>query len=118
MAITYTWKITGLKVQNIADNKPNAIVQVYWQKIGTDENGFEGIFSGATPFTMDPTDTSGPFIPFEELTENDVIEWIKSVVVNSYEQHVDRHIQDLIDAQRNPITDATLPWAPSSNTTI
>lgn len=118
MAITYTWKITGIKVQTVSDSKPNAIVQVYWQKIGTDEDGFEGIFSGATPFTVDPKDDSGPFIPFENLTERDVIDWIKSVVIDSYEKHVNQNIQELINEKRNPIIDATLPWAPPANSTL
>lgn len=110
MSITYTWKITGLKVQNVGDNKPNAVVQTYWQKIGTDENGIEGIFSGATPFTIDPSDNSGPFIAFEELTENDVINWIQTIVVGGYEEHVNEQIQHQIDEKRNPITDMVLPW--------
>ena len=50
MAITYTWKVTSLKTKNEGSNQ-NAVVQTYWQKIGTDENGNEAVFSGATPFT-------------------------------------------------------------------
>lgn len=113
MAITYTWKVTGLKVKDVADTKPSAIVQTYWQKIGTDENGNEGTFSGATPFTVDPTDDSGPFIPFEQLTEQDVLTWIQSIVVNGYEEHVNGQIQKQIDDKINPISEPTLPWAPA-----
>lgn len=111
MAITYTWKITALKTTDVGD-KVNAVVQTYWKKIGTDENGNEGVFDGATPFTVDPSDESGPFIPFEELTEEDVIAWIQTVVVGSYEQHVNEQIQRQIDAKINPVVDAPLPWAP------
>lgn len=111
MAITYTWKITGLKTRDF-EGKPAAIVQTYWQKIGTDENGNEGTFSGATPFTVDPTDESGPFIPFEQLTEQDVIDWIKTVVVGEYEKHVNGKIQEQIDLKVNPVVEAQLPWAP------
>jgi hypothetical protein len=111
MAITYTWKITGLKTREIAGT-PGAVVQTYWEKIGTDEEGNEGKFSGATPFTPDPTDTSGPFIPFEDLTEQDVIGWIQTVVVGSYEEHVNGKIQEQIDAKKSPIVDAPMPWAP------
>lgn len=116
MAITYTWKVTGLKVKDIS-NVQNAVVQTYWQKIGTDENGNEGTFSGATPFTADPTDSSGPFIPFEELTEENVLDWIKSIVVGQYEEHVNEQIQKQIDEKVNPITEPTLPWATEANTT-
>ena len=112
MTITYTWKITGLKTQDLV-NKPSAIVQTYWQKIGTDENGNQGTFSGATPFTMDPTDEDGPFIAFDQLTEQDVINWIQTIVVGSYEEHVNGKIQEQIDQKITPIVEATLPWAPA-----
>lgn len=112
MAITYTWKITGLKTREVAGTQ-GAVVQTYWEKIGTDENGNEGKFSGATPFTPDPTDTSGPFIPFEQLTEQNVIDWIKTVVVGSYEEHVNGKIQEQIEAKTRPVVEAAMPWAPA-----
>jgi hypothetical protein len=115
MAITYTWKITGLKTREIS-GVSGAVVQTYWEKIGTDEDGNEGKFSGATPFTPDPTDESGPFIPFEQLTEQNVIDWIKLVVVGSYEEHVNGKIQEQIDAKKSPIADAPMPWAPPAPT--
>ena len=112
MAITYTWKITGLKTKDVSEDKPAAVVQTYWQKIGTDENGNEGTFSGATPFTVDPTDESGPFIPFEELTEEDVLDWIKTVVVGGYADHVNGQIAKQIEEKISPVIENRLPWAP------
>ena len=38
MAITYTWEVTGIKTRN-TENFANAVVQTYWQKIGTDSDG-------------------------------------------------------------------------------
>jgi hypothetical protein len=118
MTITYTWKVTGLKVQNVSENKENAVVQTYWEKIGTDENGNEGKFSGATPFTPDPTDNSGPFVPFDQLTEENVLDWIKSIVVGDYERHVNEKIQEQIDLKINPVTEPSLPWANTENVSV
>jgi hypothetical protein len=112
MAITYTWKITGLKTKDVSEDKPAAVVQTYWQKIGTDEDGNEGTFSGATPFTVDPSDESGPFIPFEELTEEDVLDWIKTVVVGGYADHVNGQIAKQIEDKISPVVENRLPWAP------
>ena len=114
--IEYTWKITGLKTKDI-DGKPSAVVQTYWQKIGTDENGNQGTFAGATPFTVDPTDDSGPFKPFNELTEADIIAWIQTVVVGNYEEHVNGKIAEQIEQKITPVVDAKLPWAPEEETT-
>jgi hypothetical protein len=119
MAITYTWKITGLKTKDVSDDKPAAVVQTYWQKIGTDENGNEGTFSGATPFTVDPSDESGPFIPFEDLTEEDVLDWIKTVVVGGYADHVNGQIAKQIEEKISPVIENRLPWAPvTANTPV
>ena len=53
--MTYTWKVTGIKIKDEVNAEgvtlPKAICQTYWQKIGTDANGNEGTFSGATPFS-------------------------------------------------------------------
>ena len=111
MAITYTWSITGLKTKNEGDNT-NAVVQTYWKKIGTDENGNEGTFSGATPFTSVDV-PAGEFVAFEDLTEETVLDWIKSVVVGNYEQHVNGQIQKQIDDKITPVVEASLPWAPA-----
>ncbi len=110
--ITYSWKITGLKTKDVDVSRPSAVVQTYWNKIGTDENGNEGTFSGATPFTVDPADDSGPFKPFNELTEGDIIAWIQTVVVGGYEEHVNGKIAEQIEQKISPVTEAKLPWAP------
>lgn len=111
MTITYTWKITGLKTKDVSDSKAGAVVQTYWEKTGTDENGNTGMFAGATPFTVDPTDDSGPFIPFDQLTEADVLAWIQAVVVGDYERHINDKIQQQIDEKIRPVVDAQMPWA-------
>ena len=108
MTITYTWKITGLKVQDTTD-VVSAVVQTYWTKTGTDENGNSGTFTGATPITVDTS--KGTFIPFEKLTEEDVLSWVKEVVTGDYENRVNHEIQKQIDAKL--AKDADLPWAPT-----
>lgn len=109
MAITYRWEVTGIKTTTL-NNTPNVVVQTYWKKIGTDESGNEGTFNGATPFSAVTMPAGTTFIPFEQLTEADVLTWVKAVVVDNYEEHVNEQIQKQIDAAKNPVVDATLPW--------
>ena len=103
MSMTYTWEVTGLK------NTPDGtVVQTYWKKTGTDSNGNVGSFAGATPFTNgDPT--ADDYIAFADLTEANVLGWIKAVVVDDYETHVNSQIQKQID--QLAISDADMPWA-------
>ena len=115
MAITYTWEITSLKTKNetLGDGVvlPNAICQTYWKKIGTDENGNEGTFSGATPFSAANL-TEENFKQFDTLTEEIVLGWIQAIVVGGYEEHVNGQIQKQIDEKVTPITESAMPWAP------
>ena len=104
MAITYTWEITSLKTKNetLGDGVvlPNAVCQSYWKKIGTDADGNEGTFSGATPFSA------------ANLTEEIVLGWIQAIVVDGYEDHVNGQIQKQSDEKVTPIVESAMPWAP------
>jgi len=104
----YTWKVTGLKAIDLP-NEPNAVIQTYWTKTGTDEEGNEGMFPGATPFPSSSIDPEN-FIPFDQLTEEIVLGWIQAVVVGNYELHVNTQIQKQIDSKK--IKDEPLPWGP------
>lgn len=117
MSMIYTWKVTGIKIKDGVSAEgtilPQSVCQTYWSKTGVDDEGNEGTFSGATPFTVEsiPEDS---FVPFEELTEELVLSWIKSVVVDSYEAHVNGAIAKQI-ADKG-ITDHAMPWAPPAET--
>lgn len=104
----YTWKITGVKTMD-TDSVKNAIVQTYWEKTGTDAEGNEGKFTGATPFPSSTINTEN-FVPFDKLTEKEVLSWIQSVVTGSYEEHVNAQIKKQIDAKI--VKQPSLPWAP------
>lgn len=114
MSMTYTWKVTGIKVRDEAnangETLPKAVCQTYWKKVGTDENGNEGTFSGATPFTAVNV-PAGQFVPFDQLTEEAVLGWIKAVVVGDYEKHVNGVIARQIADKA--ITEPSMPWAPA-----
>jgi hypothetical protein len=110
MSLTYTWSITGMKT-----NENDAVVQTYWKKTGTDANGNVGIFSGATPFQVAE---GQDLVPLAQLTEEQVLNWIKSVVVGDYEVHVNNQIQKDLDRNRNVVKDITLPWAPPAPTPV
>ena len=111
MAITYTWEVTGLKKKDEGSNE-DAVVQTYWTKTGTDDDGNTGVFSGATPFTSADAD---PFVAFADLTEEIVLGWIKAVadVDGSYKDHINAQIQKQIDDKVTPVVDADMPWAPA-----
>jgi len=113
MAFSYSTTVTNLKVRDQVNSEgvtlSNAVVQTYWKRTGTDADGNEGSFSGATPFTAENV-PAGSFIAFEDLEESTVVGWINAVIDAdaAYKAHIDEQIQKQIDdgleEDRNP------PW--------
>jgi hypothetical protein len=103
MTLTYTWAITSLK-KTTDGSVDNFVVQSTWTCTGTDEDGDSGTFNGATPFPLDSLDPA-TFIPYEDLTEADVLGWIEAVVVGSYKDHVDAQINKQIALIKDPVVE-------------
>jgi hypothetical protein len=120
--MNYTWQLTSLKRKDTSEIK-NIIVQTYWKKIGTDDDGNIGEFSGATPFDLSSVDPTN-FTSYEDLTEEMILGWIQSVVVGDYERHVNEQIEKQIHDKVSPTTEVTggFPWQPeeevASNTSV
>jgi hypothetical protein len=114
MSITYEWEVTSMKVIN-TDSLNNVVIQTYWKKTGTDEDGNEGVFIGATPLSSSVD--SENFVPFEQLTQEIVIDWIKDALNDVDQEHVDQQILKQINEKKNPMTELPLPWAeePTAN---
>ena len=121
MAFTYTWEMTGLKIKdqlNVdGDILPSSVCQTYWKLTGTDADGNEGSFSGATPFCAEKCSFED-FTAFSSLTETQVLSWIQNIVDNdpTYKRHIDDQIQKRIDSVA--ITESPMPWAPVANSDI
>jgi len=115
--MNYTWQLTSLKRKNTSELN-NVVVQTYWKKTGTDENGNVGSFSGATPFDLSSVDPTN-FTSYEDLTEEAVLGWIQSVVVGDYERHVNEKIAEQIEAIVSPVVSVTggFPWQPEDEVT-
>lgn len=119
MALTYEWKLTGLKKQDTAD-LTDLVIGTQWKLIGTNENGIDGTFSGATPLDI-PDEGEVGFIPYEELTEELILGWIQNVVSGSgstnYMAHIDEQIQKQISQKEYVVKEVgenDLPWSPTS----
>ena len=111
MALTYTWKIEKL-TKTTQDAVEDVIIHVRWVLTGTDENGLQGSFSGATPLKFDSS--AEGFVPYTNLTKEDVVSWLEGIVVGSYWDHVTEQIQKQINKQtavEEEVDEANLPWA-------
>jgi hypothetical protein len=105
MDITYSWEITGIKVKDHGKNK-DTIVQINWKKIGRDFDGNTGVFVGSTPVSPVLTDEEN-FVPFKDITEDNIIEWLQQIVSGSYEEHVNEVIASQLGIG---LEEKTFPW--------
>lgn len=114
MALTLSYSVTSLKVKDEvnADGETlrNAVCQTYWKVTGTDDNENVAEWSGATPFSAAAV-SSGSFVAFEDLQEEQVVGWIEAVVEGdaTYKAHIIDQLQKTIDQEI--ATEPTLPWA-------
>ena len=120
MALTYTWKLSGLKKQDTADFN-DLVIGTRWKVTGIDEDGNEGSFDGATPLDIPDAGQEG-YIHYAELTEEVVLDWIKEYVSGSnpatnYWEHINGRIIKAIDEKKwtkVEVFENDLPWSETS----
>ncbi len=109
MSITYTWKLTSIKTLNESPYQ-DAIVQAYWDKIGTDLDGNVGIYCGSSNFSTAELSPEEPFIPINEITEAQVLNWIQAKIDPTYELIINNQIETQITNNVIPNQKPEIPW--------
>jgi hypothetical protein len=108
MTITNTWAVVQMDCYPEADSETDVVFNVHWTLTGA-EAGFSGNVYGSQAVTVDP---DAPFTPYADLTETQVIGWVKSAMgeeqVASYEANVAEQINNQIDP---PVVTPPLPWS-------
>ena len=70
------WQIDSMSVMPSFGGQQNVVVLVNWSCVCPD-NGVLGIVSKSTAIELDSAD---PFIPYSDLTQNQVIEWVQTAL--------------------------------------
>lgn len=107
MAITYNWQIAQLDAYPTYENHTDVVFTVHWRMDGTDGEHTAGVY-GSVGLTLDP---EADFTPYADLTEAQVIGWVKDALgeeqVASYEENVAAQIAALANP---PVVNPPLPW--------
>lgn len=99
--ITYKWTFSAFECK--VDEKLDKIVtMVHWRYKGTDEDGVESEVYGAQPVGEPNPDA---FTPYPEISEEQVIKWMESVIDM---EAMNENIANQIDLIKNPVQ-VTLP---------
>lgn len=108
MAITNTWAVVQLDCYPEADGETDVVFTVHWTLTATDGT-YNGSVYGSQGVTLDP---AAPFTPYADLTQDQVVGWVKSALgeeqVAAYEANVAQQIADQINP---PVVSPPLPWA-------
>ena len=105
MATVLTWKIEGLKV--LQTPGPNTVVLSNFTVRGVDGD----LTASANHAVMlKPADLNN-FVPFDQLTHEQVIAWTKEALEPAGVLSVEQEVQNQIDEQKQPVaTKVDLPW--------
>jgi hypothetical protein len=108
MSATYNWSINSLSV--LQEPKSNYVVKATWSLSGSVDN-FVDSRGGITEFKVEQNDH---FVNFEELTEQIVLDWVKTKLGEATILEIKKSISASLDAMQNPkpiAVDVSLPWA-------
>ena len=106
--INYIWTITDLLTVD-TDDKPDYVVFANY-KIQAQEDEFNAETESLIQFKIDE---GSSFIPYNELTNDLVLGWIKSTLGEQEIQAIEKSLADQINFQKNPpVTPQVkpLPW--------
>ena len=107
---TYTWTITALDCIPEINDRSNYVVIAHWLCEGSD-GVYTGQQVGTVTFVVDPYKTD--YVPYQDLTEAEVIVWTQDALGADTVQLIYRTIDTQIQAQVNPaVVQPPLPWAP------
>ena len=105
----FTWLVTTLWTQTI-DGEQNYVVIASYDVTGVDD-AYTSSLSNTAQFS---TASVSPFIPYEDLTNDIVVDWIKQELGENGIISIEACIQGQINSQINPPVSpqvTPLPWA-------
>lgn len=75
MATTYNWDF-GVSSVIEFNGYANFVTLVIWTYIGTNDSGYTATITGQTTFDQVIDTPENPYIPYEELTIDEVSKWL------------------------------------------
>jgi hypothetical protein len=106
---TYTWNVTALYTETV-DGEQNYVVIANYEVVGVDGT-YTASLSNIARFS---TASVSPFIPYADLTEDTVIDWIQQDLGPDGVSNLEACIQGQINSQINPPVvpvNTPLPWS-------
>jgi hypothetical protein len=102
---TYTWTVTAMDCYPEVDGETDVVFTVHWTCAGVEDEYFSSVYSTQS-VTVNPSE---PFTPYDQLTQDQVLNWIwtSGVDKDATEATVNQQVQNLINP---PVVTPPLPW--------
>lgn len=105
MATTYEWNCKTVDVHPTEGSETDVVYNVHWiltgvsDELDPDGNAYQSTNIGTQTVPLDP---ESEFIPFDELTNEIVVEWTKKAMGEEQVTSIEANIQQAIDLEINP----------------
>ena len=106
MTVSYLWNCTRVDVYPVEDENPDVVYKVHWNLLGASN---EDTMPNGQPYQastvgtqMLDTSTITEFIPFEDLTDEIVTDWVIAAMGPEAVEALELSIFNMIEEQINP----------------
>lgn len=108
MSITNTWTVIQMDCYPEYDNEADVVFNVHWTLNGTD-----GTYQGSAYGTQSvPLDSSAPFTPYADLTQEQVLGWVQDAMGPEQVAAIEASVaQQIADQANPPVVTPPLPWS-------
>jgi hypothetical protein len=107
MAVTYEWNISQMDSYPSFDTYTDVVFNVHWQVLATDDGTTASAY-GTQGITYAE---DRPFVPYAELTKDDIVGWTKSSMGDNLAVLEASLAKQIADAKDPPVIVLPLPWA-------
>ena len=111
MTILNTWNVVQMDAYPTEDGEVDVVFNVHWTLTGEQTVGGEPVTGYVYSSQAITLDADEPFVPFAQLTEELVLNWVKAAMgtetIAAHEANVLQQIED----KKNPkVVTPPLPW--------
>ena len=107
MTISNTWKVVQMECYPEYEGQLDMVFNVHWSLTAAEDN-FTGYAYGSVSV---PLADEATFIPYADLTEEQVLGWVKDALGQEAVDRYEQIVAEQINAQKNPtVVKPPLPW--------
>ena len=105
MTVTYEWNCKTVDVHPTEGSETDVVYNVHWvvtgvsDELDSDGNAYQSSSIGTQIVPLDP---ESEFIPFEDLTNEIVVEWTKDAMGEEQVEAIESGVKESIDQEINP----------------